>query len=337
MTSKVAKSPANVGSLVPEETANVGSLIRRSLEQQGFAEDVVETMLKCRRDTSVALYDTYLNKWSIFCHENNVDPIRCSSVSYVLRFLQDLFNEGTRGASAICTARSALSSIVMLPDGIKVGDNVYVKQFVKGIKAIRPAEPRYLTTWDPDIVLNMFKLDEWNPPQDLSLMQLSVKTVMLILLATYQRGQIIIALNLDRMCKTENEFRFKVLKSDLKQGSSGNFVAQPIVFEKRLDFVEHCIYDHLNVYISKTAAWRGEVKQLFLTTRKPFRAVSRDSVSHWIKAAMREAKIDISMFAPGSTRGASSSGAFLSGVPIEEICRKAGWSQASTFVKWYKR
>ena len=52
---------------------------------------------------------------------------------------------------------------------------------------------------------------------------------------------------------------------------------------------------------------------------------------------MREANIDVTMFAPGSTRGASSSNAYLSGVPIEEICAKAGWSNASTFVRWYKR
>ena len=196
----------------------MGVLIRRSLEEQGFSQDVIDTMLRSRRNTSVALYDCYLNKWSVFCHENSIDPIHCT-VANVLRFLQDLFNEGTRGSSAICTARSALSSIIILPDGGTVGDNVYVKQFCKGVKALKPAEPRYLTTWDPEIVLEMFKLQDWNPPKDLSMMQLSVKTVMLILLATYQRGQIIVALNLDRMCKTEHEYRFKILNSDLKQGS----------------------------------------------------------------------------------------------------------------------
>ena len=315
----------------------VGTLIRRSLEEQGFATDVIETMFKCRRNTSVSLYDSYLNRWSDFCHVNNIDPIQCSSVVYVLRFLQDLFNEGTRGASAICTARSAISSIVILPDGSKVGENMYVKQFIKGIKSLRPAEPRYLSTWDPDVVLDMFRLDEWNPPQDLSIMQLTVKTVMLILLATFQRGQIIIALNLDRMCKTENEFRFKILNSDLKQGSSSKFVAKPVIFVKRTDCAELDIFTHLDEYVSRTAALRGEVKQLFLITRKPFRAASRDSISHWVKAAMREANIDVSMFAPGSTRGAASSGAYLAGVPIDEICKKAGWSQASTFFKWYNR
>ena len=293
-------------------------------------------MLKCRRDSSLALYDSYLKKWSIFCQVNNIDPIYCA-VTNVLRFLQDLFNEGSRGSSAICTARSALSSIVVLPDGSKLGDNVFVKQFCKGVKALKPAEPRYLTTWDPEIILNMFKLADWNPPQDLSLMKLSVKSVMLILLATYQRGQIVIALNLDRMFKDENEFRFRILNSDLKQGSKSKIVPKPIIFKRQTDCEELDIYVHIEEYLSRTADLRGDAKQLFVTTRKPFRPVSRDTVSHWIKASMREAGIDISLFAPGSTRGASSSGAYLAGVPIEQICEKAGWSRSSTFFRWYRR
>ena len=195
---------------------SAGALIRRSLHQQGFAPDVIDTMMKSRRNVSVSLYDTYLNKWATFCSNNKIDPMYCS-VSHVLRFLQDLFNEDTRGASAICTARSALSSVVNLTEGGTIGDNVHVKQFIKGIKAIKPSKPRYLTTWNPQIVLDMFMSDEWNPPQDISLMKLSAKTVMLILLATYQRGQIIVALNLDRMCKTDDEVRFEILGSDVKQ------------------------------------------------------------------------------------------------------------------------
>ena len=91
------------------------------------------------------------------------------------------------------------------------------------------------------------------------------------------------------------------------------------------------------MYLEKTSDVRNSIDQLFLTTRKPFRAVSRDSVSHWVKSAMRHAKINVDMFAPGSVRAASSTGAFLAGVPLDQILKKAGWNRESTFVKWYKR
>ena len=310
-------------------------LIRRSLEQQGFSPSVIDTMLKCRREKSVSLYDSYLNKWNDFCNDRKLDPIY-ASVQNVLDFLQFLFDDNSRGASAIGTARSALSSVVILPDGSKVGENVFVKQFIRGIKSLKPAKPRYLSTWDPQLVIDMFLTDDWNSAKDLSLLALSAKTVMLILLATFQRGQIIVALNLDRMIMLEDEIRFEILASEVKQGSRNNFKPEPIIF-KKIDEARICIYEHVRVYLDRTSDVRGDVKQLFVISRKPFNAVSRDSVSHWVKSVMREAGIDVDVFAPGSTRSASASGAFLSGVPLEHIMKMAGWSQSATFMKWYKR
>ena len=248
-------------------------------------------MLKCRRNPSNDLYICYLDRWKSFCLERQLDPI-FSDVCHVLEFLQCLFQDTdvARGSSAICTARSALSSIVILPDGTKVGENKFVKQFIKGVCNMKPAKPRYLDSWDPNIVLEMFKNEEWNPLDQLTLMELSVKTVMLILLATYQRGQIILALNLERMTMLKDEVRFEILRADLKQGSKKNCKPKPIVFCKRIDTPELCIFEHLQCYLSRTLAVRNDVKQVFLITRKPFNAVSRECVSKWVKAVMKHAK-----------------------------------------------
>ena len=295
-------------------------------------------MLKCRRNPSNDLYICYLDRWKSFCLERQLDPI-FSDVCHVLEFLQCLFQDTdvARGSSAICTARSALSSIVILPDGTKVGENKFVKQFIKGVCNMKPAKPRYLDSWDPNIVLEMFKNEEWNPLDQLTLMELSVKTVMLILLATYQRGQIILALNLERMTMLKDEVRFEILRADLKQGSKKNCKPKPIVFCKRIDTPELCIFEHLQCYLSRTLAVRNDVKQVFLITRKPFNAVSRECVSKWVKAVMKHAKIDVEYFAPGSTRGASSSQAYAAGIPVQDILDKAGWSRIDTFLKWYQR
>ena len=136
---------------------------------------------------------------------------------------------------------------------------------------------------------------------------------------------------------SDDEVRFKILPSELKQGSRKKYKPEPVVFKRKIDTPAICILSHLDVYLSKTNDVRKGEDQVFLTTTKPHRAVSRDSVSHWVKAAMRHAKIDVETFAPGSIRGASSSGAYLAGVPLDQILRKAGWSSESTFVKWYKR
>ena len=316
---------------------NVENLRTRSLRAQGFSDGVIEIMLKCRRDSSNKQYDYYLNKWLVFCNKINSDPI-FSDVQTVLNFLQELFSENCRGASAMGTARSAISSIVVLPDGSTVGKDKNVTLFMKGISQMKPAQPRYLETWDPNVLIDMFKSEDWNPCTNLNLMSLSVKLVVLILLATFNRGQLILALKMSRMIRvSDEEVRFKILASELKQGSRKNYIPEPVIFKRLVDEPELCILSHLDVYLEKTSDVRNSIDQLFLTTRKPFRAVSRDSVSHWVKSAMRHAKINVDMFAPGSVRAASSTGAFLAGVPLDQILKKAGWSRESTFVKWYKR
>ena len=90
-------------------------------------------------------------------------------------------------------------------------------------------------------------------------------------------------------------------------------------------------------YLAETSSVRGDISALFITSRKPFRPVSRATISRWVKIAMQYAGIDVNLFAPGSTRGASSTKAALTGVPVEEIMSKAGWANESTFLKWYKR
>lgn len=313
-------------------------LQRLSLQKQGFSKDVIETMLSSRRETSNKLYGCYLNKWNSFCISRNIDPV-LASVSDGLDFLQGLYTDVNvhRGISAMSTARSAVSSVINLPDSSKFGDNRYVKMFMKGINSARPSVPRYVHTWDPEIVLDLLRSDDFNPAKDLPLLKLSKKLVMLILLSTYQRGQIIMALNLDRYVQiSKDEIVFKILASDLKQGNVRGFKPQPITF-KTYKENELCVLSHVCTYIDKTSELRGDVKELMITSRKPYKEATRDTISRWVRDIMTLAGIDTNIFAPGSTRGASTSDAYKNGVPISEICAKAGWARESTFRKWYQR
>ena len=294
-------------------------------------------MNNARRVTSVSLYDCYVSKWITFCDKNSYDCVN-ATVAQGLEFLQCLFDDHVvaRGKSSLNTAKSALSAFIILPNGEKFGENIHVKAFMKGISNLRPSRPRYLTTWDPDCILDLLCTHKWNPAEDLDLLALSMKIVSMILLATYQRGQLILALNLDRCAMVDNEIRFRILAEDLKQGSRANYVPEPIIFEK-FDKPELCIVSHLQVYLHETEHIRGDVRSVFITSRKPYRAVSRDTVSRWMKTVMCHAGINVDMFAPGSTRSASSSKAWAAGVPLDQIMKKAGWLRESTFQKWYHR
>ena len=45
--------------------------------------------------------------------------------------------------------------------------------------------------------------------------------------------------------------------------------------------------------------------------------------------------IDIDLFKPHSTRHAASTAAYRANVPLDEILKKAGWSRADTFKRFY--
>ena len=92
----------------------------------------------------------------------------------------------------------------------------------------------------------------------------------------------------------------------------------------------------LNEYLMRTAALRGNVQKLLITYRPPHKAASRDTIRRWTKDTMSAAGIDMTIFTPHSTRSATTSSA-ATRVPQATILATAGWSQASTFQKYYQK
>ena len=74
-----------------------------------------------------------------FCRERKID---CYSppLSDTLQFLTDLFNQGL-SYSTINTARSALSTIVMIDGEKSFGSNHVVTRFMKGVFETRKPKP----------------------------------------------------------------------------------------------------------------------------------------------------------------------------------------------------
>ena len=205
---------------------------------------------------------------------------------------------------------------------------------MKGVYNLNPSQPRYVTTWDTEDVFTFLK--KWSPIKNLNISQISMKLAMLILLITGHRGQSLIALNILNMKVNKSNYEFIISNKDLKQGRPGykpetiKLKAYPV--DRRL-----CVYTYMKAYLDKTENVRGSTTQLFLTLKKPYKGVSRDTISRWLKNVLRLSGIDITHFKPGSTRAASTSKASQEGASIDELLKAAGWSNESTFVKYYKK
>ena len=80
-------------------------------------------------------------------------------VEEVLQFLTELF-EANCGYSALNTARSALSTFIVLPGNISVGNHPLVTRFMKGVFQSKLTLPKYTEIWDVNAVLSYLKNSE---------------------------------------------------------------------------------------------------------------------------------------------------------------------------------
>jgi hypothetical protein len=131
-------------------------------------------MMLGRRVSSMKLYDTYMRRWKTYCVTHDI-PILKASIAQGLAFLQTLVHQGL-GYSAVNTARSALSAVLIFPNGVSFGSHSDVTLYMKGVFNLRPTRPKYVSTWDPSQVLLL--LESWSPAVDIPIERLTMKVIM---------------------------------------------------------------------------------------------------------------------------------------------------------------
>ena len=161
-----------------------------------------------------------------------------------VNFLVMLFNAGL-SYSAICVARSALSSYLDCKDAAQFGEHKRVRQFVKGIFEKRLALPKYSSTWDVDIVLQYLELHY--PHDELTLKELFYKLVMLLALLSGQQCHCL-SVSSVKMSDSKCMFTVDVL---LKWSHKGKHLA-PLEFLAFPQNQKLCIVSVLKEYLCRT-------------------------------------------------------------------------------------
>ena len=88
----------------------------------------------------------------------------------------------------------------------------------------------------------------------------------------------------------------------------------------------------LNEYLKRTETWRtnGDKFQLLLSYIKPYVEVHSSTVSRLIKEILTETEVDVDVSKGHSTRSASTSKSYLSGISVDNILNPGSWSNEST-------
>ena len=190
-----------------------------------------------------------------------------------------------------------------------------------------------IVIWDVSVVLNYFKT--LPPPEESNLKDLKHRTVMLVALLPGQRCQTVHALTISGMKITNDTVHFeiaKLLKTSKLGKHQGHLELKSYLVDQRL-----CAVTCLRQYVKLTEPIRAGHDPLWLSYSKPFKPVSRDTVSRWIKNVLEKAGVSTKVFTAHSTRAAATSAAHLNIVPTNTIMEAAGWSRESTFRTFYDK
>ena len=295
---------------------------------KGVPEEAVDIVTASITKSTTKQYESALSPWFKYCNLNKLNCYKPTRSS-ILSFLTQKFNEGS-SYGTLNSARSAISLI----SGEKIGEDDTICRFLKGVSKLRPPRPKYEYTWDVNIVLKY--LEKLYPLDDLTLKDLTFKTVMLLVLSTAHRAQTIANIKVENIKGTDAGLLIHIT-DQIKTSAPGRY--QPLL---SLPFFEEnpklCVASSVLKYIERTKDLRASFDKLFIAFRKPHNDVCAQSISRWIKSILGESGIDTSIFTAHSTRHASTSRAFTSGVDIDTIRRTAGWSKESqTFARFYNR
>ncbi|KAJ8029042.1 hypothetical protein HOLleu_28336 [Holothuria leucospilota] len=247
--------------------------------------------------------------------------VRCTqNVNTVLVFLSEFRDQGLH-YSAINIARSALATFTTLSSGNSISTDPLVSRFFKGIFNTYPPMPRYTEIWNVSLVL--YYIRGLPPVRELDLKMLSLKLCFLVAITSAQRLQTLHLLQLDQLTLNNDSAIFRVTKF-LKQSRPGN-VAFEVLLEAYQKDERLCVLKTLIV-------------ALFISYKKPYHRVSKDTLSRWIKIILTNAGIDTLKFKAHSTRAAATSAAVLRQVPVSDIHATAGWAgEKKTFEKFYRK
>lgn len=331
VNTNIASSTRGLTPLEPQAPVDGLDLVKLALAARNLGPLSQEVILNSWRESTKRQYRVYLTKWVSFCDSKGGNPLLLHTEE-VIAFLTHLYQQGI-GYSALNTARSAISALGAIHGVNALGERPLIKRLMRGFFQIRPTGPRYESTWDVGIVLSFIK-NNW-PRKNLELKELTLKLVILIALVSGQRGQSIHLMKLENMIVKSDSVEFRI-RDQVKTSAPGK--TQPVIvlpiYKIDLDL---CVAATLSDYVIRTAQFRSSSdSSLFISFVKPFKPVSRDTISRWIVQVLKLAGIDTSIYKAHSTRSASTSAASKN-VPVDTILSTAGWTNAQTFAKYYKK
>ncbi len=335
-----ASRPLETSCLVPRRDAEVlGDL----------PQEVVDTITSARAPST---RHAYALKWNLFvewCSSHREDPRRCP-IRVVLSFLQQRL-ERRLSPSTLKVYVAAIAANHDPVEGKSVGKHDWVVRFLRGARRLNPPRPPSIPSWDLSLVLRALQQGPFEPLQTVEPKFLSMKTLLLLALASIKRVGDLHAFSVDDSClqfgpadsqiilRPRPGYVPKVPTTPFRDQVVSLQALPPEEADPALALL--CPVRALRHYVDRTQSFRTS-DQLFVCHggRQKGKAVSKQRMAHWIVDAITLAYQAQGVPCPfrlraHSTRSVASSWALARGASLTDICRAAGWATPNTFARFY--
>ena len=306
------------------------SCIREKYRQKGTSPQITEVIMQSWKSGTGNKYSTYQKQWIQFSSERNQDPLHPQS-NNILNFLHS-YQIRNVGYGVLNTIHSMLSFFVEIDD-IEVGKHPVICRYVKGAYNMNPSLPKHNFTWDVGTVGKYLR----NASSE-KLYDLSKKLATLTVILSGQRPKEILGVIDIRNLSFEENF-LVIRVGDIMKTSNKKYHIGEIKSPRYRENDKICVFACMKEYLQLTANLRGNITHLYhniITTAKPYKSASQDTLARCIKTTLQSAGIDMSTFAPHSTRSASTS-RVVTRIPIDTVLKTWWWRSMRTFAKHYNK
>ncbi|KAL0180841.1 hypothetical protein M9458_023247, partial [Cirrhinus mrigala] len=219
------------------------------------------------------------------------------------------------------------------------------------IVRVNPPRPHLVPPWDLSVALQGLREAPFEPLASVELKHLSLKTALLIVLASIKRVRDLQAFSVDETCLEFGPGDSHVILRP-RPGYVPKVPTTPfrdqVVNLQALPLEEAdpasallCPVRALRIYVDRTRHFR-RTEQLFVCFggQQKGNAVSKQRLAHWVVDAISLSYQNQGEPCPlgvhaHSARSVASSYALAHGASLADICRAAGWATPNTFARFY--
>ena len=318
-------------------------LIKRSLLQKGFSEEVARRASQPLRKSSLSVYQSHFKAFADWLDSEDKD-LESVDIPVDADYLVYMFHLG-REPNTIANHRSALSEALGLFEGYTVGTHPVLSALMKNFSLEKPRTVVRAPEWKLTLVLSRLMEAPFEPPRFDTVEQKKFttwKTMFLLALASTKRASEIHAISRDKrdLIFTKEGVHLRCVPRFLAKTVAATASVRSFFIPRHDSFTGRdtadrllCPVRMLKYYVHFSGSFKDN-SRLFFKCRGQGEVCIK-TTSSWLRNTIMFAHSQNVKARGHEVRKASASWAFASGLGIEEILRAGSWTQQTTFTSHY--